>query len=151
MRRGWESWDFSAWRRESSEGISSTCTNTWRKSAQTGGAGSFQWCPVTGPEAMGTSWNIGGSLWISGNTFLLWGWLSTGTGCPERFWSLLPWGYSKAIWIRSWATGSRWPCLSRRLDQMTSRGPRQPQPFCDSVLTNSVFYSYFYLSLAFLM
>lgn len=24
--------------------------------------------------------------------------LSTGTGCPERLWSLIPWGYSKSIW-----------------------------------------------------
>jgi len=32
---------------------------------------SFQWCPVTGPEAVGTNWNTGRSLWTSGNTFLL--------------------------------------------------------------------------------
>jgi len=39
-------------------------------------------------EAMGTNWNTGGSLWTSGNTFLLQGRPSTGTGCPESLWSL---------------------------------------------------------------
>ena len=29
--------------------------------------GSFQWCPMTGPEAVGTNWNTGGSLWTSRN------------------------------------------------------------------------------------
>ena len=45
--------------------------------------------------------------------FLLWGWLSTGTDCPERLWCLPPWRYSKAVWTWSWATGSKQPCLSR--------------------------------------
>lgn len=31
------------------------------------------------------------------------------------------------------ATDCRWPCLSKGLDQMASRGLWQPQPFCDSV------------------
>ena len=48
------------------------------------------------------------SIWTS--PFLLWGWLSTSTGCLE---SLCPWKYSKAIWTCSWATSSRRPCLSR--------------------------------------
>ena len=42
--------------------------------------------------------------------FLLWGWLNTGKGCPERLWSLHPWRDSKGIRTWSWATGSRWPC-----------------------------------------
>jgi len=74
---------------------------------------SFQQCPVTEPEAMGTHWNIGGPVWTSGNTFSLWGWPSTATGCPERWWSLHPWRYAKAIWTCSWAAGSTWPCLSK--------------------------------------
>ncbi|KAK4830026.1 hypothetical protein QYF61_008289, partial [Mycteria americana] len=40
----------------------------------------------------------------------------------------------KAIWTHSWATGSRWLCLSRWLDQLISRCPFQPQLFCDSVI-----------------
>lgn len=38
--------------------------------------------------------------------FVLWGWLNTGTGLPERLWSLHPWRYSKPNWTRSWATCS---------------------------------------------
>jgi len=59
--------------------------------------------PMTGPEAMGTNWNTGGSLWASGNIFSLSRWLSTGTGCPGRWWSLHPWRYSQAVWTQSWA------------------------------------------------
>jgi len=55
--------------------------------------GSFQCCPVTGPEATGTNWNTGRSLWVLGNIFSLRGWHSTGTGCPERLWSIHPWRY----------------------------------------------------------
>jgi len=47
--------------------------------------------------------------------------------------SLPPWRYSKAAWMWSWATSSRWPCLSRVLDKVTSRSPFQPQPSRDSV------------------
>jgi len=50
---------------------------------------------------------------------------------PEKLWSLHPWRQSKANWTSSWAACSRWPCLSRELDQLNSRGPFQPQPFCD--------------------
>ena len=38
--------------------------------------------------------------------------LSTGTGCPQRLWSLL-WRYSRPTWTRSCAACSRWPCFSR--------------------------------------
>lgn len=37
---------------------------------------------------------------------LLWGWLSSVTGFPERLWSLLPSSYSKAGWSWWWATCS---------------------------------------------
>lgn len=40
------------------------------------------------------------------------GWLSTGTGYPGRSWTLQPWRYSRAIWIQSWANGSKWPSLT---------------------------------------
>lgn len=63
-------------------------------------------------------WNTGGSTWPSGNS-LLCGWLSNGTGCLERLWSLPPWRYSKATWTWSW------PCLSQGLDQVMSKGPFQ--------------------------
>ena len=85
-------------------------------------------------RAMGTNWNMGGSLRTSGNAFLLWGWLSTRTGYPGRLWSLHPWRHLKHVWTRSRATRSRCPCMSRELDQMTSRGLFHPQPPCDSVI-----------------
>lgn len=44
----------------------------------------FQWCPVVGEEAMGTSWNTKSSIWTSASTALRCGWWSTVTGCPER-------------------------------------------------------------------
>jgi len=61
----------------------------------------------SGPEATGTQWNTGDCLWTSGNRFLLWVWLSVGAVCPERFWGLCVWRYSKAVWAQSWGTGSR--------------------------------------------
>ena len=47
--------------------------------------------------------------------FTLWVWPSIAKGCPERLWSLPPWRHSKAIWTWSWAPGSWWSCLSRRV------------------------------------
>jgi len=49
----------------------------------------FQWCPVTGQGAMGTKWSRGSSSWTRGRNSSLWGWWSTGTGCPEGLWSFL--------------------------------------------------------------
>ena len=104
---------FSLEKRKLGGGISSMCINTWRDGVKKTEPDSFQRCPVTGQEAMGTNWNTGGSPWTSGNTFSLWGWPSIGTGCPERLWSLCPWRYSEVVCTWSWATGSRWLCLSR--------------------------------------
>ena len=59
---------------------------------------------------------------------------STGTGCPERLWSLLLWRYSRPAWTPTWATFSRELALSGGLDPMISRGPFQPLQFCDSVI-----------------
>ena len=94
---------------EKPQGVSSMYVNTWREGAKKTEPGSFQWCPVPGPVAMGTNWNTGGSLWTSGNTFSLWGWSSTGTSCPERLWNFPPWRYSKAVWRRRQFTDSGLP------------------------------------------
>lgn len=51
---------------------------------------------LTGPEATSTNTNTRCSFWASGNTFLLWGRPSTGTGCPGRLWSLHSWRSLKA-------------------------------------------------------
>ena len=66
-----EGWDRLAWWREGSGGIFLMYINTLRKGAKRTDSGSFLWCPVTGPEAVGMNWNTGGSLWTWGNTFLL--------------------------------------------------------------------------------
>lgn len=57
--------------------------------------------------------------------FLLWRWLSTGTSCPEKLWSLHPWRYSKPTWTWQPAVGD--PALSRWLDEMIFKGLFQPQ------------------------
>ena len=63
MRKGWDTWGCSAWRREGWGGILSTLMNVWRFGAKWTGPGSFQWCPVTGQGAVGTNWNTGNSIW----------------------------------------------------------------------------------------
>ena len=77
----------------------------------------FHFCksPATGQGAMGTNWSIESSVWTWGRTSCLWGWWSTGTGCPERLWSLLLWRYSRPAWTRSCAACCRWPCFGRRV------------------------------------
>ena len=92
--------------------VSSTCINTWREGAKRTEPGTFQWHPGTGPEAVSTNWNTGGSVLASGNTFSLWGLLSTRTSFPGMWRSLHPWRSSKAAWAQSWETYSRWSCLS---------------------------------------
>jgi len=45
---------------------------------------------VTGEEATDTNWNPGNSFWTQENTFLLWQWPNTETGCPEWLQGLHP-------------------------------------------------------------
>lgn len=58
---------------------------------------------------------------------------STGTDCPDRLWSLLPWGRSNPTLVQSSATCF---CFSRGIgqDRVVSSGPFQPQPLHDSVI-----------------
>ena len=79
------------------------------------GPSSFQWCPATGQGPTGTNWSIGSSIWTWGRTSSPWGWRSTGTGCPGRWWSLLLWRYSRPAWTRSSTTYCRGPCFGRRV------------------------------------
>ena len=94
-------------------------TNTWREGAKRIKPGSFQWCPVTGQVVMHANWDT--AVFPKQEERLsLCGWLSTGTGCPEKLSSLIPWRYSKAIWMWSstacsgvilfeQGTRTRWP------------------------------------------
>lgn len=49
--------------------ISSMSTNSWGEGAKETKSGSFQWCPLTGAEAMGANWNTEYSVWTSQNHF----------------------------------------------------------------------------------
>lgn len=49
------------------------------------GARLFQWCPVMDRSWLSQS-ETACSLWTSGKTFLLWGWLRTGIICPAKLW-----------------------------------------------------------------
>lgn len=62
---------------------------------------------------------------IRKNTSLLWGWPITDTHCPGRLLS----GHGSG----QLALGD---CVSRGLNQMTSKGPFQPQPFCEVLQSN---------------
>jgi len=69
---------------------------------------------------------------------LLWGWQSTGTGCPETLWGLLPCRYSETAWTLSSAIYFREPALAGGLDYGPDNLQRSlPNPtillFCDSM------------------
>ena len=97
---------------------------------------SFQWCPATGQGAMGTNWSRGRSVWTGGRTSSLWGWWSTGTGCPGKLWSLPLWRYWRPTLRRYCAACCRWPCLGRRVG-LDDPQRSLPNPnilwFCDSL------------------
>lgn len=67
----------------------------------------------TGWEAMGTYSSTGNSIWNKKTLFLLLGWPNTGTGSPERLWSLHLWRYPKAMRIWFWVECSSWCCLKK--------------------------------------
>ena len=83
------------------------------------------------------------SIWTWGRTSSLWGWWSTGTGCPEGLWSLLLWRYSSPAWMRSCAACSGWPCFGRRVglgDPQRSLPTPTILWFCDSVTPLQLFW-----------
>lgn len=70
----------------------------------------------------GAQWEEQGQ-WPQGETWelspehqetLMWGRLSRGTGCPQRWWSPHPWGHSEVIWGCSWTTSPCWACFKQR-------------------------------------
>jgi len=72
------------------EEISLLFINIWSGGVEWMGTGSSQEF-----EATGKNCNTGSSKQTWGRNSLLWEWQSSGTGCPERLWSLPPWRYSK--------------------------------------------------------
>ena len=90
--------------------------HTYREGAKKVEPGSFQWCPVTGQEAMDTNWNKAGFFWTSRNIFTI---------RVTEHWNTLPretgHGHGKH-------PGG--PPRAERIGQDDlSRGPFQPQPF----------------------
>jgi len=61
------------------------------------GPGSLQWHAATKQGTTGTDQSTGSSIQTRGRTSL-WDWQSPGIGCPERWWSLLLWRYSRPTW-----------------------------------------------------
>jgi len=122
-------------RREGSGGIlKSMYNNTWQESAKSLEPSSqAQWCPMTGPDAMSINWNTWRSLWTSGNTFLLWGWPSTATGCQGSCGVSLLGSIQKSCGHGLGQPALSGPAWAGGLDYMTSRGLFLLQPFCDSV------------------
>lgn len=76
-----------------------TDINTWREGGKKMQPGSPQWCPVSGQEAMGTSWHTEASPWKPG---------STSVQVAERWRS--PWGSLRATCMWHWTPCSEcWP------------------------------------------
>lgn len=128
IRKGWECCGCSPWRREGSGP-----SRRWAQMAERGVQRSWNLSLLSGEhwaEVMGMNWNTDSFLWAPGDTSLLWGQLSIGTGFPERLQHLHPWRYSKVIWVWSRTTGLRWSLAL--LDQWGwTRLPLRPLPPSD--------------------
>lgn len=106
MRKGWEHWNCSTRRREGSGGISSMCTNMWRKGAEKMEPDDFQ----VVPSSRTRNWEqakTGSSL--SGKSFSLWGWLKASSYCPGILWAPFLKIFKSCLVL----TGFRWLCLSK--------------------------------------
>lgn len=88
--------------------------NSLREGAKRTEPGSF--CALWQDQRHGRHTRTQKTLKTSENSSLLWGWLSSGAGCPGLLWSLCPWRCSKAVSTWSWPkSGFTW---ARRLDQV---------------------------------
>lgn len=68
---------------------------------------------LTGPEALSTNQNTGGSCWAGRNFFHKDKWPSTGTSYLERLWSHCPQRFKDAAWTWSYAKISMWPVWAK--------------------------------------
>ena len=93
------------------------------------------WSPLSKKEVEHCAGLRRCSVWTWGRTSSLWGWRSTGTGCPGRLWSLLLWRYSRPAWTRSCAACCMCPCFGRGIG-LDDPQRSLPTPtilwFCDS-------------------
>ena len=129
-------------------GILSMYVNTWREGAKGTEPGSFQWCPVAGPEAMGTNWTDrtrDNGHRLKHRRFALNIREHLFTVRVTEHWNRLPreavespsLNILKSWWHDrhdSWQLTLGGPAWAGGLDKMTSRRAFQSQPFCDPVI-----------------
>lgn len=135
MRKSWENWDRSAWRREGSGRVLYKYLKGKHKED---GARLFSVVSIDRTRDVDTNWNTRGSLWTSGNTFYC-EVCQTLAGVAQRCS-----GVSSLGDIQKWpghgpgqsVPGS--PAWAGKLDKMTPRGPFQAQSFCDCVLQSDL-------------
>ena len=121
MRKGWETWGCSVWRRKDREDL----LNTYKylmSGSQMDGARLFS---VSSSRAKGNRHKIKHKNFHTNvrKKLFIWGWQNTGTGCPERLWSLFLWGCSKSFWRLSCVTCFRELALAGGTGWRNSRGP----------------------------
>jgi len=121
MRKVWETWNCSAWRRGDWKEILSVLLNIWRARIKWMGPGCFQLCPVT--KGKGQKLKLGSSIWTWGKTSLLEG---DRVGCLERLWSLLFWRYWKPASMLSCVIYCREPALAGGWTRWSSDIPSNP-------------------------
>lgn len=91
LRSGWESWELELLHLEKRrfKGISSMSINTWRESVKKMESGPCQWCPVSGQMVVDTNTQTLEVPSAHQQALLCCVDDSQGTGCSERWWSLL--------------------------------------------------------------
>lgn len=65
--------------------------------------------------------------------FPLWGWLSSGRGCPGRLWTLHPWRYSIPNWSKPWLICCNWCCFGQGIGLENTRNPSRAKLYSDFV------------------
>lgn len=111
--------------------IFSMCLNTWREGIQKKEPGSFQWWQGTRLVSMRTNWKTVVSLWTSGNTFYCEGDQVLAQVVQRCCGVSIPGGIQKLSGDVLGQRAVSVPAWARVLDQMASKGPFKPQPFCD--------------------
>jgi len=104
MRSDWRNWGGLVWGRRGCGETLLLSSNTWRVLIARAGLVSSDCWQVTGQGEMASSCTKVSLGWISGNTSLQKGLLSTGIGSPGRRLSHHPWMCSKTVWM--WCSGT---------------------------------------------